>query len=79
MKQIPRFLDFDLPPGQSAFLWGARKVGKTTFLKARFPQSLRFDFLQTELHMEILTRPHVLREQLIAERDRNRRPAGDSR
>ncbi len=68
MKQIPRFLDFNLPPGQSAFLWGARKVGKTTFLNARFPQSLRFDFLQTELHMEILTRPHVLREQLIADR-----------
>jgi predicted AAA+ superfamily ATPase len=69
MKELSRLLDLDLPPGQSAFLWGARKVGKTTFLNARFPESLRFDFLQTELHMEILTRPHVLREQLIAGRE----------
>jgi len=69
MKTIPRILKLDLPPGQSAFLWGARKVGKTTFLKTQFPESLRFDFLQTELHMDVLTRPHILREQLIARRD----------
>ncbi len=68
MEFLPRILDLDLPAGQSAFLWGARKVGKTTYLNARYPDSRRFDFLRTELHMEVLARPHVLREQLIAAR-----------
>ena len=69
MEFLPRILDLDLPAGQSAFLWGARMVGKTTYLNARFPDSRRFDFLRTELHMEVLARPHVLREQLIAARE----------
>ncbi len=53
-----------LPPGQSAFLWGPRKTGKTTYLKDRFPQSLVFDFLKTDLFMEFSKRPALLREQL---------------
>ena len=55
-----------LPPGQSAFLWGPRKTGKTTYLKDRFPQSLVFDFLKTDLFMEFSKRPALLREQLLA-------------
>ena len=55
-----------LSPGQSAFLWGPRKTGKTTYLKDRFPQSLVFDFLKTDLFMEFSKRPALLREQLLA-------------
>ena len=55
-----------LPPGQSAFLWGPRKTGKTTYLKDRFPQSLVFDFLKTDLFLEFSKRPSLLREQLLA-------------
>ncbi len=32
-----RILKLDLPQGQSAFLWGARNTGKSTYLKERFP------------------------------------------
>ena len=66
MKHIHRILDIDLPQGQSAFLWGARKVGKTTFLKERFSRSLVFDFLQTDLFLEFSKRPALLRERLLA-------------
>ena len=65
---LPRLLDLDLPVRQSAFLWGARKVGKTTYLRTRFPNSTVYDFLRTDLHLELLSRPYLLREQLLAKR-----------
>lgn len=66
VRKIDRVLTIELPPGQSAFLWGARKTGKTTFLKDRFSKSLVFDFLQTDLFLEFSKRPSLLREQLQA-------------
>lgn len=66
MIQIPRILTMDLPPGQSAFLWGARKVGKSTYLQARYPRSVVYDFLDTDLFLELSKRPALLREQLLA-------------
>jgi len=65
-KIIDRLLRIDLPKGQSAFLWGPRKTGKTTYLKAVFPNSLVFDMLQTDLFLEFVKRPFLLREQLMA-------------
>lgn len=65
-KTIDRLLKIDLPKGQSAFLWGPRKTGKTTYLKAAFPNSLVFDMLQTDLFLEFAKRPFLLREQLMA-------------
>ena len=67
MQPIKRMLDMTLPPRQSAFLWGARKTGKSTYLKERFPQSLVFDFLDTDLVLEYSKRPALLREQLLAQ------------
>ncbi|RMI03526.1 MAG: ATP-binding protein [Calditrichaeota bacterium] len=69
-KFIPRLIDLQLPPGQSAFLWGPRKTGKTTYLKHRFPDSPVFDFLKTDLFLEFSKRPALLREQLSAREDR---------
>ena len=37
MTELKRYLDLSLPPGQSAFLWGPRKAGKSTYLKQRYP------------------------------------------
>ena len=56
----------ELPEGQSAFLWGPRKIGKSTFLKERFPGSLLYDFLDTDLALEFSKRPALLRERLAA-------------
>jgi len=66
METLSRILKIDLPPRQSAFLWGPRKTGKSTFLKTAFPQSLVYDFLLTDLFVEFSKRPALLREQLLA-------------
>ncbi len=69
MQKIKRLLTIDLPPGQSAFLWGPRKTGKSTYLKERFPHSLVYDFLHTDLFLEFSKKPSLLREQLLAKDD----------
>ena len=66
IQMLTRLLNIKLPKGQSAFLWGPRKTGKTTFLRAAFPESLRYDLLQTDIFLEFVKRPFLLREQLLA-------------
>ncbi|MBU9889813.1 MAG: ATP-binding protein [Candidatus Omnitrophica bacterium] len=66
MKNIDRILKIDLPHRQSAFLWGPRKTGKSTLLKRLFPDSLSYDFLQQDLYFELLKRPSLLREKILA-------------
>ena len=56
----------DLPPRQSAFLWGPRKAGTSTFLRRAFPDSLVFDFLKMDLSLEFAKRPSLLRERILA-------------
>ena len=65
-QAITRSLEIALPTGQSAFLWGPRKTGKTTFLKTAFPDSTVYDLLQTDLLLEFTKRPSLLRERLLA-------------
>jgi predicted AAA+ superfamily ATPase len=69
MKNIERILKIELPEGQSAFLWGPRKTGKTTYLKKRFPESLIYDFLKTDFFIEISKNPALLRERLLAKNE----------
>ena len=66
MTYIDRILTIDLPPRQSAFLWGPRKTGKSTFLMENFPKSIVYDFLQTDLFLEFSKKPSLLRERLLA-------------
>lgn len=66
MVTLKRALTIDLPPRQSAFLWGPRKTGKSTWLRGAFPDSLTFDLLQTDLMLELSKRPALLRERLLA-------------
>ena len=66
MSTIPRLLKIKLPPKQSAFLWGPRKTGKTTYLKEAFPESLFYDFLKTDIVLDFTKRPSLLREQILA-------------
>jgi len=65
---IQRLLHIDLPEKQSAFIWGPRKTGKSTLLKTAFPDSILYDFLRSELVIELSKRPSTLREQLLARR-----------
>jgi predicted AAA+ superfamily ATPase len=69
MDIIKRVLEISLPPRQSAFLWGPRKTGKSTYLKLNFPSSVVYDFLQTDLFLEFSKQPSLLRERLLAKND----------
>ena len=61
-----RSLNIELPRGQSAFLWGPRKTGKSTLLRRRFPLSARFDLLDTRLLLEFTRAPWRLSERIRA-------------
>lgn len=60
-------LDFSLPPGKSAFLWGPRQTGKSTFLRQKFPHSRYYDLLETDTFLRLAKEPHRLREELLAD------------
>ena len=66
MRQYSRKLRIDLPRGQSAFLWGPRKTGKSTLLRQQFPHSIRFDLLDTRLLLELTRAPWTLSERVRA-------------
>lgn len=51
---------------ESAFLWGPRQTGKSTLLKALFPQSPYYDLLLSDEFERFTRRPSLLREELLA-------------
>lgn len=65
LVRFKRHLKLELPPGQSAFLWGARKTGKSTYLEDAFPHSVRYDLLKTDIHIQLAKEPYRLREELL--------------
>lgn len=65
LVEFDRALDLKLPPRQSAFLWGPRKTGKSTYLMKRFPRSRRYDLLETDLFLQLSKEPHRLREEIL--------------
>ena len=62
---IRRHLDISLPKGQSAFLWGPRRVGKSYWLKHCFlrPEHNFIDLLKSDTYFEYAARPQLLRER----------------
>jgi predicted AAA+ superfamily ATPase len=68
LSEYPRILQIDLRRHNAAFLWGPRKVGKTTLLKSQFPDAHFVDLLQTDRKMSLLLNPSLLREEAAANR-----------
>lgn len=54
---------------QSLFFWGARQTGKSTLLKAQFPQALLFDLLKSDVYRRFSERPEEIRELVLAKKD----------
>ncbi|MFO8240184.1 MAG: AAA family ATPase [Dissulfuribacterales bacterium] len=52
-----------MPKGQSAFLWGPRKTGKTYWIKSHFSDCPLLDLLKTDIFADYATRPWLLRER----------------
>jgi uncharacterized protein len=61
-----RKLQMKLPHQQSAFLWGARQTGKSSYLKGRYPQSIYYDLLSTHEIIRLSKSPYLLREEILA-------------
>jgi predicted AAA+ superfamily ATPase len=72
-----RLLAMELPPGQSAFLWGARKTGKSTYLQKNFPNARTYDLLHADLYLDLAKDPAKLRHELLHAQARARAPARD--
>ncbi len=52
---------------ESLFLWAPRQTGKSTLLKALFPQALVFDLLLSDEYERLRARPSLIREILLAD------------
>jgi predicted AAA+ superfamily ATPase len=61
-----RVLELRLGRKESAFLWGARQTGKSTFLRKIFPDSRRYDLLLSDEYRRLTARPELLREECLA-------------
>lgn len=61
---IKRYLNLEIPEGQSCFLWGARKTGKSTYLKDNFPDALYIDLLQADIFQRYMREPQMLRQEV---------------
>src|SRR3989338_5422005 len=62
---IKRLLKIALPKRQSAFLWGARKTGKSTYLHSHYPNAIYYDLLKSDESLRLMKAPHLLREELL--------------
>ena len=63
---LERVIKLNLSPGQSAFFFGPRKTGKSTYLKHKFAGSKYYDLLKTDEFTRLMKEPHLLREEILA-------------
>ena len=63
MEIKERLLTINLPPTKSAFLWGPRKVGKSTWIRKNMETAIVIDFLKTDVFADYISRPFLLRER----------------
>ena len=66
VKEFSRVLKMNLPVGQSTFLWGARKTGKSHYLRKHYPNSVIYNLLETDEYFRLLKDPALLRHRVIA-------------
>ena len=62
-----RALTLPQRPRESFFLWGPRQTGKSTLLRASYPEAIWIDLLKTDELVRYLQRPALLREELEAD------------
>ena len=63
---MERILKIDISENNAFFLWGARKTGKTTYLKTGFNDALYIDLLKTNVAQKYELKPDLLREEIVA-------------
>ena len=63
---MERIIHIDITANNAFFLWGARKTGKTTYLKNKFKDALYLDLLKTNIAQKYELKPDLLREEIVA-------------
>ena len=63
---MERILKIDTSENNAFFLWGARKTGKTTYLKNEYKDALYLDLLKTSVAQKYELKPDLLREEIVA-------------
>ena len=63
---MERILRIDTAENNAFFLWGARKTGKTTYMKNEFKEALYIDLLKTNVAQKYELKPDLLREEIAA-------------
>ncbi|MCY4323266.1 MAG: AAA family ATPase [Gammaproteobacteria bacterium] len=66
MSTYLRRLEMSLPAGQTAFLWGPRKVGKSTLLAEVFASSKHFNLLDTRTLVRFTREPWLFAQEVMA-------------
>jgi predicted AAA+ superfamily ATPase len=61
-----RTLQLPAAGSETFFLWGPRQTGKTTLLRAQYPDALWLDLLQADVFRRYLEQPARLRQELSA-------------
>lgn len=61
---IRRSLQLPRQPEESFFLWGPRQVGKSSLLRATYPDARVLDLLATDEFIRYAQRPSLLRDEL---------------
>jgi predicted AAA+ superfamily ATPase len=61
---INRILNLDNTDNDSIFVWGARQVGKTTLIRAIYPDAVNYDLLQAKDFERLQRNPSLLGEDL---------------
>jgi predicted AAA+ superfamily ATPase len=64
---IKRKLNLPPPGKETFFLWGPRQTGKSTLLRAAYPDAVWIDLLKAEEFRRYLNNPELLRQELSHE------------
>lgn len=63
MSDFPRLLQLPDLTKQNVFLWGPRKVGKSSWIRKHLPDAVCIDLLKSDVLYEYASRPSLLRER----------------
>ena len=63
MHIFSRFLQLPDLTKQNVFLWGPRKVGKSSWIRHNLPHAVYIDLLKSDIYSEYASNPALLRER----------------
>jgi predicted AAA+ superfamily ATPase len=66
MSFLPRLLQLPDLSEQNVFLWGPRKVGKSSWIRTNLPNAVYIDLLKSDVLSEYASKPSLLRERYQA-------------